>query len=270
MTQKIDRDKILGRLDTNLTAHYLSLEVTVVGVALAMAGVALADLITEPYSLGVRLVLLWLLWVGGVLAIAVAYAGPMIGAFALPPSIPTVIDLLPSLAMGVVEFLMFAVLIRQVTPGSKLDTVVNTWLWVMAAFGVVAFLTIVRARYLLIKALSRQFYEPEIDTVVAEYVSYLGNNLWGPLPLVAVATTTATLWSAQARYEWLGFLAVGLIIVLLATGLMFHRRTARMWRRSLDLDPEQPPSLLQLLLRRRIGASSEFLADASAEDLAEP
>jgi len=157
----IDRDRIVGRIDASLTSHYLSLEITVVSVALAMAGLALADLVAEPDGLGSRLVLLWLVWVGGLLAIAVAYAGPMIGAFALPPSVPTVWDLVPPLAIGVVEFLMFAVLIRQVGPGTQFDLVIATWLWVMAAFGIIAFVTILRAQYLLLEDTMNNRYDPE-------------------------------------------------------------------------------------------------------------
>jgi hypothetical protein len=269
MAGEINRDKILMRIDASLTNHYLSLEVTVVSVALAMAGVAMAGLITEPRSLGANLALIWLLWFGSLLGVAVAYAGPMIGAFALAPSIPTVMDLLPPIALGVAEFLMFAVLIRQVSPLAKLDLVINAWLWVMAAFGTIAFITIVRARYLLMKALLRNAYDGDIHAIIVDYVAYLGNNAWGPLPLIAVAASGAVLWSLHFQSQWFAFVLVILITILLIAGLIFHGRTARMWRSRLELEPEERPSIWQLLLRRQIRIRGMSIPDIAEGDMNE-
>src|ERR1022692_1468980 len=186
MRNAISRSRLEERQDEVMTNHYLSLEVTVVSIALGIAGVAAAGLITRPANFGANAALLWLLWACSLLATAVAYAGPMIGAFALPPSIPKITDLLPPLALGIIEFLMFAVLIPQVTSAAKFDTVIDTWLWLMALFGLFAFLTILRARHHFREALARGVYASDIRDTVEDYIILLSNNAWGPVPLIGV------------------------------------------------------------------------------------
>jgi glycine cleavage system pyridoxal-binding protein P len=84
MSSKVTRRDLVERQQANLVNHYLSLEVTAVSVALAIAGFAATSLITDPITQGADLAVLWLLWAAGTLGIAAIYAGPMIGAFALP------------------------------------------------------------------------------------------------------------------------------------------------------------------------------------------
>ncbi|MGO9280335.1 MAG: hypothetical protein ACLP3Q_22875 [Streptosporangiaceae bacterium] len=93
MDDKISRDDLLKRQDSAVGNHYLSLSVTVVGLGLAAAAAALASLIAQLASLGPNRLILVLLWLGGLLGIAVAYAGPMVGAFALARSVPVILDL---------------------------------------------------------------------------------------------------------------------------------------------------------------------------------
>ena len=227
MSDKITRRDIRERQQANLTNHYLSLEVMVISVALAIAGLAAASLIAGPGNPSSDLALLWLLWIGGLLATAVAYAGPMIGAFALPPSIPTIVDLLPPLGLGVVEFLMFAVLIRQVAPVVRFSSVFGTWLWLVAIFGVIALIAIGRARFLFGEALDQNVYGPDIRDVIDDYRKDLSNNVWGPVPLISVAAVGAILWLAGFHQKWLAFLLSVLVIMLLLGALWFQGRTAR-------------------------------------------
>jgi hypothetical protein len=121
MGDKISRDDLLERQDSAVGNHYLSLSVTVVGLGLAAAAAALASLIAQFAALGPNRYILGLLWLGGLLGVAVAYAGPMVGAFALARSIPVIRDLLPPLGLGISEFLMFAVFIHTFTPKTNIS-----------------------------------------------------------------------------------------------------------------------------------------------------
>jgi hypothetical protein len=76
----------------------------------------------------------------------------MVGVFALPASVPTVTDLLLPLLMRVIEFLLFAILIHQATSIADFDTLLNTWLVLMAVFAAIAELSILRAGYHFVRA----------------------------------------------------------------------------------------------------------------------
>lgn len=106
MDHKISGNDIRARQDYGVANHYLSLSVTVVSLGLAAAAAA-ASLIAQFANLGPNRLLLCPLWLGGVLAIVVGYGGPMVGAFALPSSIPLIQDLIPPLILRISEFLIF-------------------------------------------------------------------------------------------------------------------------------------------------------------------
>lgn len=215
-----------------LASHYLVLQITVVSVALAIAGLSMASIIARPMAAGDALV--WLLWLASLLATAVAYAGPMTGAFALPPSIPTIPDLLLPLAIGITEFLLFAVLIPQLTPSGRLQDVTSNWLWITSAFGVIAFLVTLRARYLLLDALRRGVYANDIKESIERAAKRLTNSLWGPAAHAFIAALGALLRMNGLTERWLAYLLVVLITVLLGGALLTFQGTAKLWRASLE------------------------------------
>lgn len=109
--------------------------------------------------------LLWLLWFGSLAATAVAYGGPMVGAFALSAAIPKMTDLGLPLLLGVSEFLLFMVLINQVSAARlDLDHTANVWLIIMAIFTGVAGLSVLRARHLYSTGLRGDVYSDEVAT----------------------------------------------------------------------------------------------------------
>jgi len=251
MNSRVTRRDLVERQQANLVNHYLSLEVTVVSVALAIAGFAAASLITDPITRGAGLAVLWLLWAAGILGIAAIYAGPMIGAFALPPSIPMISDLLPPLGACITEFLMFAVLIRQATPAPRFGTVFGTWLWLMTALGAFALATVARARHHFVRGISGDLYEAGVSEAISDYVSYMKWSAGGPAVLIAVATSGAILWSDGFRELWIAFLWPAVIIVLLLASLWYHGIQATPWRNVLAGRREhEPPRLFQWLLNR--------------------
>lgn len=234
MDAEIDVQELRERLKANLVDHYLGLHITVVSVALAMAGVAAASLITRPSSSGAYYVLPWLLWLGSLLATAVAYAGTMVGAFALPASIPAISDLILPLAMCVAEFLLFAILISQVTSLAHLSVIINTWLVLMATFGAIATLSIARAKHHFVAAAEGAIYSEDAVKIVNRYVLYLRRDQLGAGVTAAVGAFGAGLRLSGLTTEFLDFTFPLALIALLAAGLRGHAETSRMWRTRLS------------------------------------
>jgi hypothetical protein len=179
-------------------------------------------------------VLLWLLWLGSVLATAVAYAGTMVGAFALPSGIPDIWDLALPLLMCIVEFLLFAVLIRQVTSFASLNSLVSTWLGPMALFGAVALLSITRAPRHFTGA-ARAVGE-DAAVAIERYTKYLDRDRLGASATCAVSTIATIVRLAGGTAVPMAYLFAAAVILLLGAGVNGHGQTARMWR--LRLYPE--------------------------------
>jgi hypothetical protein len=231
--------------------HYLDLHITVVSVALALAGGAAASLIARHSISAADLSLLWLLWLGSVLATAVAYAGTMVGAFALPSGIPDISDLVLPLLMCVTEFLLFAVLIRQVTSFASLSDLVDTWLVLMAAFGAVAVLSITKARrhftavagsatsYRTVAPTRSSPYSQTAASLIRQYTIYLDRDRIGATATCAASAIGVIVRFAGATAEPVAYIFALLVIALLAVGLHGHGQTARMWRHSLYQGPDR-------------------------------
>jgi hypothetical protein len=225
---KIDRIELRERYKAYLAGHYLSLHITVVSVVLAAAGVAAASLITRPMNADHQLLVLWLLWIGSLAATAVAYGGPMVGAFALPASIPSISDLLLPLFVGVIEFLLFTILIRQVT-AVGLNVLVNTWLITMAFFALFAELSVLRAWHHYAAGVRDGVYSNEVARMIKQYLRCLLRDSVGAGTVTALAAIGAGLRSSGA-IEWPAFIFPLAITVFLILGLQGHSDTAKMWR----------------------------------------
>jgi len=246
---EIDLLELRRRSRDYLVGHYLGLHITVVSVALGLAGAAAASLITRHSIPTVDLVLLWLLWLGSLLATAVAYAGTMVGAFALPSGVPSVTDLGLPLLMCVVEFLLFAVLIRQVTSFTNLSTLIDTWLVLMAAFGAIAMLSIIRAAHHFTDASGPATeagtrgvtetgpYSKEALEIIDRYREYLERDRIGAAATGITGAIGAVLRLSGVTSEAVAYLFLLLIIALLVGGLLGHGQTSRMWRIRLARSP---------------------------------
>ena len=225
---KIDGVELRERYKAYLGGHYLSLHITVVSVVLAAAGVAAASLITRPMGADHQLLVLWLLWIGSFAATAVAYGGPMVGAFALPASVPSVSDLLLPLFVGLTEFLLFTILIRQVT-AVGLNALVNAWLITMALYGLFAVLSILRAWHHYAAGLREDVYSDDIAGIIKQYLRCLLRDSSGAGTVTVLASIGAGLRSSGA-ITWPAFIFPLIITVLLILGLQGHSDTAKMWR----------------------------------------
>ena len=229
---RIDYPEIRDRYKSYLVTHYLGLHITVVSVTLAVAGVAAASLITQPMGADHQLLILWLLWVGSLAATAVAYGGPMVGAFALPASIPAIIDLLLPLIVGIVEFLLFTILIHQVT-ATSLTAIVNTWLVLIALFAIFAEFSVLRARHHYVVAVRDGVYSKEVAKIVKIYLRYLRRDLIAAAMLALFAAMGAGLRISEA-VVWPSFAFPLPITIWLLLGLLGHSETAKMWRELLS------------------------------------
>jgi hypothetical protein len=175
-----------------------------------------------------QLLVLWLLWIGSLAATAVAYGGPMVGAFALPTSIPSVSDLLLPLLVGVIEFLLFTILIRQVT-AVGLNVLVNTWLITMAFFALFAELSVLRAWHHYAAGVRDRVYSHEVAGMIKQYLRCLLRDSVGAGTVTTLAAIGAGLRSSGA-IEWPAFIFPLIITVFLILGLQGHSDTAKMWR----------------------------------------
>lgn len=220
MNEKLDTNWLRKRQDSFLTDHYLGMHVTIISLALAAAGVAAANLITSPVSSSTQLWLLWLLWFGSLMAAAAAYGGPMVGAFALPPYIPSTVDLFLPMSMGVTEFLLFTVLIRQVTSLIQFNTVVTTWFTVMAIFGVIACASVWRARSLFKRAMAASSYSGDAKYIVERYIKLLIPEEVATAIMSVLAVIAVLLRFSGHASGLIAYLFVALLLLLLAGSLV--------------------------------------------------
>ena len=160
----------------------------------------------------------------------------MVGAFALPASIPSVSDLLLPLLVGVTEFLLFTILVHQVSPVG-LNTLVNTWLIIMASFAFVAELSVLRAWHYYAAGLREDAYSDDLVRIMKQYLRCIARDARGAAIGTVVAATgaglriTGTIGGAPFWFP----LAITLLLIL---GLRGHSKTAKMWREHLPHNPE--------------------------------
>jgi hypothetical protein len=82
------------------------------------------------------------------LAVAVVYSGMTVNVYALPSTIPTAIDMFLPFGVGLMEFLLFAVLATPLTSQLSPRAVVAAWFSCECIFGCFASSTLIRVRWL--------------------------------------------------------------------------------------------------------------------------
>lgn len=169
--------------------------------------------------------------VASILATTVAYAGATTGSFALPPRIPAMSDLLIPLFIAVAEFLLFAVLVSQVTDAPSPHTVVVVWFFCFSAFGLLCTVAVARARHLFKVTAYGGDIAPDVEW-------YVGRLSWDMVSASAAAIIGLGGGVVQLCYAHLalaqayGFSIV--VIVAMAGALVSQGRTAKAWRRALS------------------------------------
>ncbi|GAA0955228.1 hypothetical protein GCM10009554_62520 [Kribbella koreensis] len=224
---RVTRKELAARYGGYLANHYLGLHVTVVSVALGVAGLVAAGLLAgmkEPSGLAW---LYWLLWFTSLLAVATAYAGTMTGAVALPSRVPTLSDLATPLLMAVVEVLMFGVLVAQIAGFDAPRVVLMAWFFLTGLFGILAVVAIIRARNLF----HPDAYAPDLlGTVFAYRKRLLGDIIGaGVLSLVATVGGLVQLLRGEASVT-VAFFFAGALAAELGAALVGHNQTSKLWR----------------------------------------
>lgn len=172
----------------------------------------------------------------------------MVGAFALPPSIPLILDLVPPLVLGVSEFLVFAVFINKFTPTTDIGTALVTWFLANATYGLTAFVVVLRARFLYMQ--SRGKYDYDVLPALDSYVAYMTLSLFGPAMLAAFAIGGALSWWAW-HTKWLAITWLSLILINFILGLLFHNVQARPWQAVLaEQEEREAPRIIRRPIKR--------------------
>lgn len=153
-------------------AHYfmdqqIGLHGTIVSLALGVAGLAAASLFEvsdadRPYH-----ELFWLLWLASLFAVGVVYSGMTVNVYALPSSIPSAVDMFLPFGIGLMEFLLFAVLTTPLSSQLSPRAVVVVWFSCMGLFGCFASGVIIRVRWLF----KHTAFEPETTQDAADEVA---------------------------------------------------------------------------------------------------
>jgi len=234
----VDMARLRERLETYLVNHYVGLHVTVVSVALGIAGLTAAGLVAARGQIPTDYhLLLGFLWLASFFATVAAFAGAVVGSFALPGQIPAMWDLVLPLLLAVAEFLLFAALappIIDLGTGSiqterTLSTAVGFWFYCLAGFGAVAAAHISRA-WILFR--NDAAFDPGLRKAIRKYRSRLlfpdtvGAGVCAILGLVAGTVT----FGAPNAPMWLTYAFATGAVVLLVGAVASHGRTARHWR----------------------------------------
>jgi hypothetical protein len=229
MTGTLGSEALRQRHDTYLTNHYISLHVTIVSLALGVAGFAAASLIAPSSRFHGYQVVFCVLWLASLLATAVAYAGTMIGAIVLPARVPAIVDLLLPLLLGMSEFLLFAILAYQAAGVSSPRAVLTGWWFTLGAFGFLAAASIWRAFHMIShapdsavrRALDRYLTDTRRDILAAATLGLLGvlvgsaHAIYGTMPI------------------WVNYLLASIPLLFLLGALGSHRRVAHELRQTL-------------------------------------
>jgi hypothetical protein len=222
----IDRARLRERQETYLLDHYLSLHNTVVGVALAVAGLGAASLLGSPEEYHGYQILLWLLWCASVLATATAYAGTMIGAIVLPARVPAIVDLFLPLLIGVSELLLFGVLAHQATGISSPSAVVTAWFFCCVAFSLFSAAAIWRAATII----DPGSFPPEVAPVVRSYRRSLYRDTAAASALGVVALAGGTFNTVRGFSRTVDYVIAGAVTCGLLASLVTHSAAARALR----------------------------------------
>jgi hypothetical protein len=234
MFEALDGAALRQRRDMYLANQYISLHVTAVSLSLGVAAVVAGSLMAGGTSdaLGEYKVVIWLLWLASLLAVAVVYAGPMVGAILLPSRVPAVTDLLLPLLNLVLEFLLFTVLGYRITGWTSPHSVLSAWWSIFAAFTLAGVLSIWRAHHLVGKLVAASV---DVAHIVAGHRKRLRSQIAGASAGTALGVFGSCYYliAAVPRSDVTYALAVSAVLAAVFA-LIGHRRTANELRRALE------------------------------------
>jgi hypothetical protein len=144
----VTADLLADRRARYFMDQQIGLHGTIVSIALGVAGLAAASLFEvraadRPYH-----GLLWMLWIASLLAVGVVYSGMTVSVYVLPSTIPTAADMFLPFAVGLSEFMLFAVLTTPLTAQLGPRSLIALWFGCLCLFGCFASIIIQRVRRL--------------------------------------------------------------------------------------------------------------------------
>jgi hypothetical protein len=141
-------EELVERHSHYLMDQQIGLHGTMVSIALGVSGLAAASLFdVSPADRPYRL-LFWLLWFTSLVAVGTVYSGMTVNVYALPSTIPSAVDMFLPVGVGLMEFMLFAVLTSPLNSQLSPRSVVVVWSGCFCLFGCLASLVIIRVRWL--------------------------------------------------------------------------------------------------------------------------
>lgn len=217
MDHRVGLRQLSDRYEHYFMDQQVGLHNTVTSVALGMAGLAAAGLVVvsaadRPYH-----GLFWLLWAVSLTGVATVYSGMASAVHVAPSRIPSAPDMFLPFAIGLMEFMLFAVLTAPLSQQISPRAVVAIWFGVECMFACFAVLAIGRVRWLM----QRECYEPgdlrrAIDALIGQLrIDMLGAGSCAVLGAgAALLVVLAREVSLAVAYPLGTLIAAGMIVGL--------------------------------------------------------
>ena len=147
---------------------------------------------------------------------------------ALPPGLPTVVDLGLPLLISLCEFLQFAVLTPSIVPVAHGAKLIGVWFLIFGTYAILAHLNVLRIMILTKRALRLGAYSATVAPIVNRYSQRLPGDAFGA-GVSAVFAVTLGMFNLQT--EVTDIVNVGALIILgvlmVYTATVRHSWTAR-------------------------------------------
>jgi hypothetical protein len=147
--------------------------------------------------------------------------GVLSSVLVIPVSIPSAFDLLIPLFLGITEFLLFGVFVRQATDLTRTSEVVHYWFLSFAFFGLFSVVGIVRGDWLSSRGLMAGDTENISNLHRLLMRDALGVGLLGVISVFGFVVTNGS------QISPLCYVLVVILIAGLSGGLQGHAKTAR-------------------------------------------
>lgn len=184
----VTADRLADRRARYFMDQQIALHGTIVSIALGVAGLAAASLFEvraadRPYH-----GLLWLFWITSLLAVGVVYSGMTVNVYVLPGTIPTASDMFLPFAVGLSEFMLFAVLTTPLTAQLDPRSLIALWFGCLCLFGCFASTIIVRVRRLFERT---EYDPPAVQKAVYAVAALMRRDLQGASGTALVSAAAA-------------------------------------------------------------------------------
>jgi hypothetical protein len=211
--EPFDRNRMERRLESYYGDHQVGIHVTLLSVALGVAGISAASLLSNGASSRGHLPMFWLLWGVSLLAVGTVYQGLTVSVFALPSPIPRFPDVFLPFALGTSEFLLFGTL----SPLANLDSArdaIFAWFISFAFLAAFAAVTIRRAMWLFDHGHYGADVAPAVRGLRRRMRADLAGSSGSALVSAAVASYIGASPTAPTCVAYIGAAAVGVALII--------------------------------------------------------